>query len=129
MKLQFKAMEIDCFGPDAIQAKRKCANGRFISVVRHKHSYGGRDGLYELCEFYGHRSIERGFLTLPEAKALASLIRAKPSPSKQRRKLKRRKRFLALAKYHVSPAKRKLFVPFVLDNPEARAAVLDILGK
>ena len=47
--LQFNEMKEAMYGPNAIQAIETFSNGYGASVVRHRFSYGGRDGLYELA--------------------------------------------------------------------------------
>jgi hypothetical protein len=47
--LQFNEMKEAMYGPNGIQAIEPFSNGYGVSVVRHRFSYGGGDGLYELA--------------------------------------------------------------------------------
>jgi hypothetical protein len=90
MKLKFEPLtDRRTYGFDAIQAEHKFANGYGVSVVKHRFSYGNRDGLYELAVLrHGVLVYDTpitndvvGGLTLQEAEELADEVAALPTPS------------------------------------------------
>ena len=45
-------------GEDAIQTYLEFENGYDISVVKHKYSYGGEKGMYEIGCFYNNHMVD-----------------------------------------------------------------------
>ena len=45
-------------GEDAIQTYLEFENGYDISVVKHKYSYGGKKGMYEVGCFYNNHMVD-----------------------------------------------------------------------
>ena len=49
--IQFKELSAE-YGPDAKEGKLDLSNGYELSIIRHKHSYGGEKGLYEIGVYH-----------------------------------------------------------------------------
>ncbi len=58
--LSWENMDEEMYGPNACRAWVELDNGFELSIVRHKHSYGGDKGLYEVGVF------KDGQMTRPE---------------------------------------------------------------
>ena len=70
-------------GEDAIQTYLEFENGYDISVVKHKYSYGGEKGMYEVGCFYNNHMVDpadwgdtvKGWLTPEDVETELGLIK------------------------------------------------------
>ena len=71
-------------GEDAIQTYLEFENGYDISVVKHKYSYGGEKGMYEVGCFYNNHMVDpadwgdtvKGWLNPEDVEKEISLVQA-----------------------------------------------------